>query len=69
MPELTPKLLPSHRAVRADVPPGAPAWVTPALIEKTQEIWGKRAGIPISSEEALGMILRVSTLLDVLSRR
>lgn len=54
---------------RALVPPGTPDWVTPALLEQTQEIWTKRGGIVISSDEALAIILRVSTLLDVLSRR
>jgi hypothetical protein len=57
------------RAVRAELPPGSPPWVTVELLQKTQQIWGKRAGIPIGSEEALGIILRVSTLMDVLSRR
>jgi hypothetical protein len=57
------------RAVRAEVPPGTPAWVTVELLQKTRILWGKRAGSPISSEEALAIILRVSTLLDVLSRR
>ena len=54
------------RAGRADVPSGTPAWVTPELLKKTQEIWGKKSGIPISSDEALGILLRVSALLDVL---
>ena len=57
------------RADRAGLPPGTPGWVTVELLEKTRILWGKRAGFPISSEEALGIILRVSTLLDVLSRR
>jgi hypothetical protein len=55
------------RAPRADLPPGTPEWVTRALIEKTQELWGKRGGIPINPDEALGIILRVGTLLDVLN--
>jgi hypothetical protein len=54
---------------RASVPSGTLAWVTPALLEQTQEIWGKRNGIAINPDEALAIILRVSTLLDVLSRR
>ena len=54
---------------RALVPPGAPGWVTSSLLEQTQEIWGKRSGITITPDEALAIILRVSTLLDLLSRR
>jgi hypothetical protein len=54
---------------RAVVPAGTPAWVTPALLEQTQVIWGERCGIVIGPDEALAIILRVSTLLDVLSRR
>lgn len=65
-PDQTPSNL---RAARAGLPPGTPEWVTVELLEKTRVLWGKRAGFPISSEEALGIILRVSTLLDVLSRR
>jgi hypothetical protein len=57
------------RADRAGMPPGTPPWVTPELLEKTREFWGKRAGIAMSSDEALGIILRVSALLDVLTRR
>ena len=57
------------RADRAGLPPGTPEWVTVDLLAKTRDLWGKRAGIPISSEEALAIILRVSTLMDVLSRR
>jgi hypothetical protein len=51
------------------MPPGTPEWVTVELLERTRVLWGKRAGFPISSEEALGIILRVSALLKVLSRR
>lgn len=54
---------------RADIPRGTPEWITSSIVEKTIKIWEKRAGIPISSEEAVGIILRVSTLMDVLSRR
>ncbi len=57
------------RAARAGMPAGTPEWVTAELLEKTRVLWGKRAGFPISSEEALGIILRVSALLEVLSRR
>jgi hypothetical protein len=66
---VNPSDLSSSRAVPTELPRGAPSWVTIELLEKTRQVWGKKAGIPISSEDALGIILRVGTLLDVLSRR
>lgn len=57
------------RAARAGVPAGAPSWVSAELLQKTQKIWGKRYKRDIGSEEALGIILRISTLLDELFRR
>lgn len=59
----------SHRAGRAATPSKAPTWITPELIEKTRDLWGKRYGIAIGSEEAVAIILRVGTLVDVLTRR
>jgi hypothetical protein len=59
----------SPRAARAGVPPGAPSWVSAELLQKTQEIWGKRYKREIGSKEALGIILRVSALIDALFRR
>jgi hypothetical protein len=54
---------------RADLPAGTPSWVTAELLQQTQELWTKKSGISIGPDEALGIILRVSTLLDVLARR
>jgi hypothetical protein len=59
----------STSASRPGVPPGTPSWVTAELIERTQKIWGKRSGKAIGPDEALGMILRVGNLFDVLSGR
>ena len=52
----------------ASMPPGTPAWVKPGLLQRTRDVWGRRAGIPISADEALAILLRTGTLLDVLSR-
>ena len=57
------------RAARAGLPPATPAWVTPELVEKTVRFWSERSGILVSSDEAIGIILRVGTLIDVLNRR
>ena len=63
------KISVSNGPGRADLPAGTPEWVTAELLQKTQELWSKKGGIPIGPDEALGIILRVSTLVDVLARR
>jgi hypothetical protein len=51
-----------------DVPPGAPAWVTRELIERTIRVWQPYYKAILSSEDALAMILNVGRLWGVLSR-
>ena len=50
------------------VPAGAPTWVTPELIAKTLKTWQPYYAEPLTPEDALVMILRVSSLFDLLSR-
>lgn len=46
-----------------------PGWITLELIDKTMRLWSKRSGVPVSAEEAVGILLRVGTLLDVLTQQ
>lgn len=48
-------------------PPGAPAWVTPALIAQTIKTWQPYYHARLTPDDALAMILNVSRLFDVLS--
>jgi hypothetical protein len=47
------------------VPAGAPRWVTPELLADTLRVWQPYYG-RLTSEDALGIILNVGSLLDVL---
>jgi len=49
-------------------PPGAPAWVTPALIAQTIKTWQPYYETHLTPDDALAMILNVGRLFDVLSR-
>ena len=49
------------------VPPGAPRWVTLQLLEETLRVWQPYYKNPLTSEEALGMIMSVSQLNSVLT--
>jgi hypothetical protein len=49
-------------------PPGAPAWVTPALIAQTIKTWQPYYETRLTPDDALAMILNVGRLFDVLSR-
>lgn len=50
-------------------PAGAPPWVTPELIEKTIKVWQRFYEAPLTTDDALGIILNVSGLVEVLSQR
>ena len=47
------------------VPPGAPSWVTVELISTTIETWQPYYSIPVTEHDALGIILDVGRLLQV----
>ncbi|MEX2167746.1 MAG: hypothetical protein WD851_00420 [Pirellulales bacterium] len=64
----TPDLSASRLAV-FQPPAGAPTWVTPELIEKTIRVWQRFYEAPLTAEDALGIILNVSGLVEVLSQR
>jgi hypothetical protein len=47
-------------------PPGAPAWVTPALIAQTIKTWQPYYETRLTSDDALAMILNVGQLFAAL---
>jgi hypothetical protein len=49
------------------VPAGAPAWVTPELIEHTLRVWQPFYQDQLIPEDALAIIMSVGRLVDVLS--
>lgn len=55
-------------AAAAAVPPGAPAWVTPELIEHTLRVWQRRCQKKLTPEQALEMVLNAGNLLDALGK-
>lgn len=50
-------------------PAGAPTWVTAELMEKTIRVWQRFYPEPLTVEDALGIILNVSGLVEVISQR
>jgi hypothetical protein len=50
------------------VPAGAPSWVTTQLIEDTIRVWQPYYVEPLTTEDALAIILGVGRLVDVLAR-
>jgi hypothetical protein len=48
------------------VPPGSPSWVTEELIEKTLAVWQRFYATPLTVEDAVEMLMRVSNLMRVL---
>ncbi len=48
----------------AVVPAGAPAWVTAELISKTILVWQPFYENPLTSDDALAMIMNVAVLWD-----
>jgi hypothetical protein len=48
------------------VPAGAPPWITPELLEATLETWQPHYDKPLTSEDALEILLNVDHLLAVL---
>ncbi len=50
------------------VPAGAPAWVTPELLDQTIRVWQPYYQHTLTAADALEMMLNVGHLFDVLSR-
>jgi hypothetical protein len=50
----------------ADIPRGAPSWVTPDLIAETIRVWQPYYDARLTTDDALGMIVNVGHLFDVL---
>lgn len=62
-----PELTQPQSTRRCVVPTGAPAWVTPELLGQTLAVWQPYYQQTLTVDDALGMILDVTQLLDVLS--
>jgi hypothetical protein len=56
----------SNHPQSADVPTGAPAWVTAELIDQTIRVWQPYYREELKPEDALAMILGVAQLNKVL---
>jgi hypothetical protein len=49
------------------VPPGAPAWVTPELIQHTLRVWQQFYEHPLTAQDALTMILSTGRIVEALA--
>lgn len=49
------------------VPPGAPAWVTPELIQHTLRVWQQFYEHPLTTQDALTMILSTGRIVEALA--
>ncbi len=49
------------------VPAGSPGWITDELIERTIAVWQRFYAAPLTAEDAVEMLMRVSHLLGVLN--
>ena len=57
------------RGARADVlPPGTPAWITPALVRRTIEVWQPHYETPLTLDDAVIILRGVGRLFGVLMR-
>lgn len=54
--------------VNADVPAGAPSWITPELVTHTLRVWNPYYGDSLTSDDAVNILMNVSRLVGVLSR-
>ena len=70
LPELLPACAVPARCLSSpedvSVPSGAPKWVTPALITKTLQVWQPYYDYPLTTNDALDMLLNVGLLFDTL---
>jgi hypothetical protein len=51
------------------VPPGTPPWITSELIEKTISVWQRFYAMPLTAEDVVEMLMRVSHLMKVNASR
>lgn len=52
----------------SDVPPGTPAWITRDLVAQTLKVWQPYYKEPLSTQDAVTIVLNVGKLFGVLSR-
>ena len=43
-------------------------WITPALLHRTQEVWARAYGRPVSPDEAVEILTNVKHFAEVLQR-
>jgi hypothetical protein len=48
------------------VPAGAPAWITPALIASTLDVWQPHFAKPLTTADAIDILSDVGRLMDIL---
>ncbi|MDX2199513.1 MAG: hypothetical protein SF069_11155 [Phycisphaerae bacterium] len=46
------------------LPPGTPAWITPAVVERTLRVWQPRYRAPLTQAEVIAILIRVDRLLS-----
>ena len=63
----TRKSVPRDSTTPIVVPSGAPAWVTPELIEKTLEVWQRYYEKELIPEDALAIIMGVGHIVEFLA--
>lgn len=49
------------------VPPGAPHWITPSLVALTKKVWNPRYKSPLSTPDAVTILLNTGRLFGVLA--
>jgi hypothetical protein len=61
---------PDSNGVRSSVPqvPLSVRWITPALLQRTQEVWSRAYGRPVSRDEAVEILVNVKHFAEVLQR-
>ncbi|MCZ2342333.1 MAG: hypothetical protein LC104_11135 [Bacteroidales bacterium] len=48
------------------LPTETPAWITPELVQHTMRLWSRYEPRPVTSEDAVEMILHVGELFEAL---
>jgi hypothetical protein len=52
---------------RIELPPGAPAWVSVEMVEQTLRVWQPRYETPLTTEDAVEILMGASGLMHALS--
>lgn len=50
------------------LPPGTPAWITLDLVRLTLKVWQKHYAKPLSTQDAVTIVLNAGQLFGVLAR-